>query len=79
MGKVTVSSKQIHAAICIVLQSDVCLLKSLDPADQITDYTTLAWNPKHRILQTIENKSITTEGLQAVVADSIFCFQPEEL
>ena len=50
MDKVIVSSKQIHAAICIVLQNYVCLLKSLDPADQITDYTTLAWNTKHRIL-----------------------------
>ena len=79
MSKTTVSSKLIHAAICIMLQSDVCLLKSLDPADQITDYTTMAWNPKHRILQTIENKSITTERLQAVVADSIFCFRPEDL
>ena len=62
-----------------MLQSEVCLLKSLDQIDQITDYTTLAWNLKPRILQTIENKSIITEGLQAVVADSIFCFQPEEL
>ena len=73
-GITTVSSKQIHTAICIVLQIDVCLLKSLDPTDQITEYTTLACV---RISNQCHHN--TTEALQAVVADSIFCFWPEEV
>ena len=63
-------------ASCCNLQSDVCLLKSLDPADQIT---ALWLGTPNCILQEIATRPITTEGLQAVVADSIFCFRPEEL